>query len=70
MERDYIVRNADELVYDDRMEILKLLMKNKVKIHEHRDGCRVRLDGLSDKVIKEIFNMVKRGLEVSEINRI
>ena len=70
MEKQYIIRNANELVYEDRMAVLVLLMKNNVKICEHRDGSRVRLDLLDDKLIREIFNMVQKGLEVSEINRI
>ena len=43
----------------DRLEVLKLLAKNKVRIFEHSDGSRINVDLLSYELLVEVDRLIK-----------
>ena len=61
--RAELVQEIEDLEYEQRLEILKVLKTilnpDKEVIHEHADGCRINLDILSDEKIE----ILKRALK-------
>lgn len=60
-----LIRGIDNLIYKDRLEVLKVLINLKVPISEHGDGCRINLDKLSaaDMAILEGYYLKLSTLE-------
>jgi len=63
MSRAELIEKIEELEYEQRLEILKVLKTilnpDKEPIHEHADGCRINLDLLSIEKIE----ILKRALK-------
>ena len=63
MSRAELIEQIEELEYEQRLEILKVLKTilnpDKEVIHEHADGCRVNLDTLSDEKIEILTRALK-----------
>jgi hypothetical protein len=66
-----IIDVAGELMYHDRMKILKYLKDSKVKICTAGDGSRCDLDKLTTESIEELYKIVNNYKNnIPEINRI
>ena len=63
MSKADLVNEIQDLEYEQRLEILKVLKTilnpDKEPIHEHADGCRINLDLLSSEKIE----ILKRSFE-------
>jgi len=58
MNKQKILRWGDSASYSERMGLLRLLLKNEVKIIENADGSRINIDILSKDVIQEIMDFI------------
>jgi len=68
----YILEKTPQLVRKDRMGILRILVKHKLKIYEHSDGCRINLDTVPQHIVAEIrqyiFNLLQENNKVYYIS--
>lgn len=67
-----IMTKAEDLLYEDRLYILKIIIQH-LPIHmikEHADGVRINLDNFSDSLIHKIYYIINNRLSISDINRI
>ena len=69
---EFIKRKIDDLIYEDRINILELLRQqvDESLIIENADGCRVNLDKIPTDVINKIEYVLIAKLKVSEISMI
>jgi hypothetical protein len=67
-----IVNNSEDLCYEDRLYVLRILLQHtpKIRIIEHRDGTRINLDLLSQEIINKIHYIISSKLTVPEKNLI
>ena len=56
---DSLNSKIDGLVYDDRLEILKLIMDEKIKVSRCGDGTRIWMNKLSPDLLKKITEFVE-----------
>ena len=61
----YIIRNADNLEYINRMELLRIIDRNKIRIHTHADGSRVELGKIPMSILTSMyqftFNIIQKN---------
>jgi hypothetical protein len=66
----YKERICDEVIHltpADRKEILKIVKRhNPAEARKYPDGTRIKLDNLTDSVNKQIYELIKRKLNLSE----
>jgi hypothetical protein len=69
---EFIKRKIDDLIYEDRINILELLRQHvdESLIIENADGVRVNLDKIPTDVINKIEYVLIAKLKVSEISMI
>jgi hypothetical protein len=67
-----IKNRVNELTYDDRLYVLKILKQHLPlsKIIEHADGCRINLDSLTIEILNKIHHIIKIKLQISYDNKI
>lgn len=67
-----IETKVDDLVYDDRMYVLKILMQHigVSKIIKNGDGSRINMDILSESLIRKIHHIIIGKLTIQEKNLI
>jgi ATP-dependent RNA circularization protein (DNA/RNA ligase family) len=65
-----IKNNTNELCYDDRLYVLKILKQHLDlnKIIEHADGCRINLDSMTPDIINKIHHIINTKLQLSKEN--
>jgi hypothetical protein len=56
---DDIIKVCDDLVYEERMDVLGYLVKHDCHIVEGADGCRVNLDRLEPEVLNGLKELVE-----------
>jgi hypothetical protein len=66
IKKQSIERLSDNLCYDDRMYMLKILRQHIPldKIKEHADGCRINLDKLQPSLINKLHYIIKSRLDI------
>lgn len=57
---DSLNNKIDGLVYEDRLQILKMIMEEKVKVSTCGDGTRVWMNKLSPKLLKRITEFAEK----------
>jgi len=64
-EKNFILSESPNLDYDDRVEILVIVKQHGIDyIIEKKDGCRIRLNKLPIEAIMQIYDFMRRRLEV------
>ncbi len=65
IEKEFIISESSNLDNDDRVEILMIVKRYDVKyVIEKKDGCRVRLDKLPEDAVMQIYDFMRRRLEI------
>jgi hypothetical protein len=59
MDFDLLNSKIDELIYDDRLHILRMILEAKVKVSTCGDGTRVWMNKLSPELTKKITEFVE-----------
>ena len=72
MIKNEIVDKAGELLYEDRLYLLKIITQHisNEKIQQHADGVRINLKNFSNNLIHKIHHIIINRLKVSDDNRI
>ena len=72
IKKNEIKNRANELTYDDRLYVLRILRHHlpATKIIEHADGCRINLDNLTVEIINKIHYIINTRLKISIYNKI
>lgn len=67
-----IESKVDDLVYDDRMYVLKILMQHigSSKIIKNGDGSRINMDILPESLIRKIYHIIVGKLKLQQKNLI
>jgi hypothetical protein len=66
-EKNFILSESPNLDYTDRVEILVIVKQHGIEhIIEKKDGCRIRLDKLPSDAVMQIYDFMRRRLEVNE----
>jgi hypothetical protein len=67
-----ICERANDLCYDDRMDIMRILMQKvkHVKIKDHSDGSRINIDNIGEGVINSIYYLIINKLKITNNNLI
>jgi hypothetical protein len=68
--KNYISNKGEELLYEDRLKLLKMIQDWGYKIHEHRDGSRIDLDKIKIEHLKKIKIFIEKKLKVPTIYKI
>ena len=67
IEKEFIVSESSNLDREDRIEILNIVKRYDIKfIKEKRDGSRVRLDRLPEDAVMQIYDFVRRRIEIGD----
>jgi hypothetical protein len=61
-----ILNGIDQIDKKTRLNVLKILQKNNVRIYEHSDGCRVNLNTVPNDIKNEICTIIKFNLELAK----
>lgn len=72
VKKNEIIDMAENLLYDDRLYVLKIIIQHipTHMIKEHADGVRIDLKNFSDSLIHKIHHIINTKLEISDINKI
>jgi hypothetical protein len=67
-----ILNKSDDLVYEDRLYVLKILIQHvgKNKIIKNGDGSRVNIDDISETIIRKIHYIIINKLQIQKKNLI
>jgi tRNA(Ser,Leu) C12 N-acetylase TAN1 len=59
--KNIIKTKSNDLSYDDRLNMLKILQQYlpASKIIENADGCRINLDSISIEIINTLYHLIK-----------
>jgi hypothetical protein len=67
-DRKVIIEQVNDLLYEERMEVLRMLMNSKLKISRSGDGSRVMLDQVPKILIKKIAAFIRYKLILDPID--
>ena len=72
VKRSEIIDMAENLLYEDRLYVLKIIIQHipTKMIKEHADGVRIDLKNFSDSLIHKIHHIITTKLEILDINKI
>lgn len=65
-----LVEKANELFYDDRLRLLKMIKDAGAKISKSSDGSRVMLDRLQPELIDKLHAFMLEKLKVPPENQL
>jgi hypothetical protein len=67
-----IENKVGDLIYDDRMHVLKILMQHMdhSKIIKNGDGSRINMDILPESLVRKIHHIIVNKLKIQEKNLI
>jgi hypothetical protein len=64
-EKNFIISESPNLEAEDRIEILVIIKQHGIEhVIEKRDGCRIRLDKLPPEAVMQIYDYMRRKLEI------
>jgi hypothetical protein len=60
VKKSYILDNTNELILNDRKEILQIIFNSQFrnKLNEKGNGTQVRLENLTDELITKIYEFI------------
>lgn len=66
-EINFILSESPNLDYDDRIEILIIVKQYGTEyIIEKKDGSRIRLNQLPEEAVMQIYDFMRRRLEITD----